>query len=738
MIRHLKPKSLSLAVMMASGVVAPGVMADVMLEEIVVTAQKREQSLQDTPIAITAFDSAALENYGISTVGDIGLFTPNVNIAPAPGGATGATIAVRGSVTVNPAITWEPTVGVYLDGVFLGKNIGGIFDIAELQRVEVLRGPQGTLYGKNTVGGAVNLITRKPGEEFGGKVRLTAGNFGLVEGSASIDTGMVTSGDYRYGANIALMKTERDGFYDNKYVDPSNGLNPLVSPVSSKEFNTDDNQVARLDFLLGHGDDFELRYVYDYSKRDSEPTLGALTSVAAGSGTEALLTPYLQDKSKRPDSIANDSSGFEKSTSYGHALTLDYDAGNWGVLGDVSLKSITSLRHLAYNDSIDIDGSNIDLFNSERDIDYTQTSQEFQISGKTENTDYVVGMYYFTEEADVVNPINFFPAFGVPTSSSNYGMDNNSIALFGQAEWRPIDRLTLTFGARWTEEERKQYLESPTAFAGPIPYTTAKDDWNNTSFSFVAAYDLTDELNVYGKVSEGWKSGGFNGEASTRADFLDAYDPEEVLSYELGMKSRLLENRLQVNAAVFQNNITEMQFSVFNGTTSNVSNAGEATIRGLELEVVGQATDWMRLTLAYGYLDPEYDEFIVAGVDVKATQEFQFSPKNTASLAADLALGTFEWGALDLHVDWSYKDDQVPFTDPAQAAVTAIDAYDIINARLSLSEVNLGGDTQLSVSLWGKNLADEEYTTSGIPFPDWAVNYYGDPRTFGIDAVIEF
>jgi iron complex outermembrane receptor protein len=145
----------------------------------------------------------------------------------------------------------------------------------------------------------------------------------------------------------------------------------------------------------------------------------------------------------------------------------------------------------------------------------------------------------------------------------------------------------------------------------------------------------------------------------------------------------------------------------------------------------------MRLTFAYGYLDPEYDEFIVNGVDLKDTQKFQFTPENTASIAADIALGTFDWGALDLHVDWSYKDDQYPFTNPVDAEKTQVDAYDVLNARLTLSEVSVGG-SQLKLSVWGKNLLDEEYTTSGIPFPGWGVDYYGDPRTYGIDATFEF
>lgn len=733
------------------------------LEEVIVTAQKREQSLQDTPIALTTFDSSAIEGYGIKNVSDIGLFTPNVNITKSPGGSAGATISVRGSATVNPAVTWEPTVGIYLDGVFLGKNIGGVFDIAELERVEVLRGPQGTLYGKNTVGGAINLITRKPGDEMGGKARLTAGNFDLFEGQVSVDTGAfgsVGQGLGQFRANFSYLKADRDGFYDNENIDPFAGFNPLVSSASTSEFSDQDDEVYRIDLVLAVTEDFEARYVYDYSDRDNKPTLGQLSNVSqagfdaadaagqAGGRTSALaplLGAYASELGKRPDEVGNDNAGFERSETFGHALTLDYDAGNWGNFGDVHLKSITSLRELDYEDLIDIDGSTLDLFHSGRDIDYEQISQEFQLVGKTENTDYVVGLYYFSEEADVVNPISFFNFNGVgaPTDVNEYGMDNSSVAVFGQVDWHPIDRLTLTAGVRWTEEDREQNIFHPnTSGTGMrIDPVKADDDWDNVSLTFVAGWDLTEEINVYAKAAEGWKSGGFNGEAPTRDAFMQSYDPEEVLSLELGVKSRLLDNRLQVNAAVFHNSIEDMQFSVFQGGSaaiSNVDNAGEATITGFELEAVGQLTESLRLTVAYGYLDTEYDEFIENGIDVKDQKDFQFSPRHTASVAADYVIGSWSWGVLDAHIDWSFKDEQNPYTSPAQNAVTKVDDYKIVNARLALSEVKVGKDNSLKFSLWGKNLTDEEYNTHGIPFGLWAVNYYGDPRTYGLDAIYEF
>jgi len=718
------------------------------IEEIVVTAQKREQSLQETPISITAFSTESIEQLGISDVSDITGFVPNLQINESPGGTAGATVAIRGSVTINPAITWEPTVGLYLDGAFLGKNLGGIFDVAELERVEVLRGPQGTLYGKNTVGGAINLITRKPSGEFGGKVRVGVGNENLYNGFISVDTpafGETGEGLGKLSANAAMFYEERDGFYRNV---PDPYGSPLAGPPSSDEFNNLDSIAARLALQLDVTDNFQASYAYDYSDRDQQPSMGVLSDAGdLVNGVAFFLQPYVVDTDKRPDKISNDHSDYEESEVEGHALNLGWDLGEAGFLGDLTLRSITSYRELTYDDAIDIDGSPIDFFHSARHIDYDQTSQELQLLGKTERTDYVVGLYYFEEEADVFNPIDFFSVFATPQSPNSYGFDNESMAAFGQIEWRPPvldDKLSLTLGARYTEEDKDQYIDHPVVLVDPfIPFAgSADDNWSNTTFTFITGYDLTDDVNLYAKVAEGWKAGGFNGEADSLAGFLTPYDPEEVLSYELGMKSRWADGRLQLNAAAFYNEVTDMQFSIFVGggaAASIVDNAGEATIQGFEVELIAQPVDSLQLSLNYGYLDPEYDEFIDGGVDVSNNREFPYSPENTASLGLEWDIVQLLGGQLTARVDWSYIDDRVAYPDPAQNTYLQLDSYDVINARLTLADIPMG-DNRLKLAAWGKNLTDEEYRINGIPFgyPFWTVSYYGDPRTYGLEATVEF
>ena len=737
----LRHTPLALAIALASAVSLPAHAQQGGLEEIVVTAQKREQSLQDAPIAVTAFSAADLEQQGISDIGELSGFVPNVQINPSPGGSTGATVAIRGSVTINPAVTWEPTVGLYLDGAFIGKNLGGIFDVADLERIEVLRGPQGSLYGKNTVGGAINLVSRKPSGEFGGRVVGSVGNEGYKRVLASVDTaalGEVGEGLGKLSANITLQHEERDGFTKN-VADPV-GIPMFAGPPSSDEFANLDTDAGRIALLLDVSDALSVRYSYDFSDKDQLPSASVLTAVDdPGLGFGALLSPYIQPDDKFPDSLSNDESRFEKSEIDGHALHIDYALGDVGFLGDVTLKSITSYRELSWEDYLDLDGSPIDLFHSARFIDYDQTSQEFQIVGNTDRVNYVVGVYWFEESADVFNPINFFAEFGAPGSNNAYGLDSEARAVFGQLDWKPQiadDRLTVTLGARWTEEEKDQYVDHPESYG----YGEGDENWSNFAPTVTLSWSFTDSLNAYLRYAEGWKAGGFNGESDTLAGFLEPYDPEEVASWELGMKSRWMDDRLQLNVAAFQNKIEDLQLSIFlagNAAASVVDNAGKATVKGFELELLAQPVENLQLSLNYGYLDPEYDEYIDGGVDVADNRDFPYSPENTANAGIQYTVPDVAGGNVVARLDWVYVDERVAYPDPVQNLRSQLDSYELVNARLSLADVPMGDGT-LTVSAWGKNLLDEEYRINTIPFIIWTVSYFGQPQTYGLDVTYQF
>lgn len=696
------------------------------LEEVVVTAQKREQNLQDTPIAIAAFDAQTLEDQQVKDISDLSSSIPNVQIVPAPGGSTGATIAIRGSSMINPAVTWEPSVGIYVDGVFVAKNMGGLFDVAELERVEVLRGPQGTLYGKNTTGGAVSLVSRKPAEEFGGKVKAGAGNYGYTEYSLSVDSGKL-GGVASF--NVAYDKRDRDGFYDNTL--------PVGEPMID-EFKKLDSEAGRIAALFDVTDALEISYAYDWSERNNTVAFGQFEPGIPSASAPGGFKPA---KTERLDEGSLDGAGEEKSETSGHTLNIA-----WDISDTLMLKSITGVREMNFFDSNDYDGFPIVGFHTDRDISSDQVSQEFQLVGQVGDINYVLGAFYFNEDSDAVNP---FIVGGAPVDN-RYGVDATSYALFGQVDWMVTDLLTLTFGARWTEEEKDSYVShngSALVMLGEDYSAKASDKWNNVSPMMVASYAFTDEITGYAKVSQGWKAGGFNGEALNQVQAETPYDEETLTSYEVGMKSRWLDNRLQANVAIFYNDIEDMQVSNYLGAYSIVENAGEAKVTGFELETMYAITDSLTAFFNYGYLDSSYDEYVIVtgtgNVDIAKDAEFPYSPESKYSLGLE-HVAELGFAQLRTRIDYSYTDSQFFYAEQPKANLTAAEDFSLLNARIAMTDIAVAGDNTLEFGIWGKNLTDEEYRLNGIPGTDAmgnfvaGINYYGDPRTMGADVTFKF
>lgn len=731
------------------------------LEEVVVTAQRREQSLQETPIAITAFGANEIEQRGIKDLTDLGTIVPNVTIAAMPTNTGKAAVAIRGSVTSNPAITWEPTVGIYLDNVYVGKISGNIFQVAELERIEVLRGPQGTLYGKNTIGGAVNLITTKPSGEFGVSARAGIGNFDYRQGYLAVDTPALSLGGLGdVKAKLSYDGEKRDGLYRNVNPPPDSAIDsPFVpgarvpaNPRSHNDtFNKLDRWTARGDVLWDVSDEFSARYTYYKNDADNTSSKEQLTHVDPdnlnlGVPIPADLANFVIADTKNADRISTDNLALEAFDAESHTLALDYNFGDSGRLGDLSLRYIGNRRDMNFVQSDDNDGTPFSLFHSEIDEDYQQTSHEFQMLGVSDRLNYVLGIYSFEEEADVINPLIPLNSFLGPFVLNNqYGLEAEQVAVYGQADYRPEifqDKLTVTVGVRWSREEKESYIIHPGDFEG-----RADDDWTNVAPTLILAYDLTDDIQAYGKYSKGWKAGGFNGEAESIAGFQDGYDPEEVDAWEMGMKSRFMDSRLQVNAAVFYNDETDLQLSVFTSGSSAatvIRNAGEAVKQGLELEVLFQPSPDLALTANFGYLDSKYREYnefdpdsggVVNRKDERANQ---YAPNYNYNFSAEYTLARGSWGSVDARIDYTYSDDYVPYVTPEQNATSRIDSYGVLNGRLSLLDMPIGTDSTLSLALWGKNLTDEEYRLNTIPFGPWTVSFFGDPRTYGLEAILRF
>ncbi|MDB0059026.1 TonB-dependent receptor, partial [Gammaproteobacteria bacterium] len=380
-----------------------------MLEEVVVTAQKREESLQDAPIAITAITESTIDDLDIANVVDLAGMAPNVHIINTPSNNTAATIAMRGGTTINPAITWEPTVGMYLDGVYLGKGQGSIFDVADLERVEILRGPQGTLYGRNTLGGAINLISKKPSGA-GTSAKVTLGNYGLKQ------TQLI--GDYEIGENIftkIVVNNKKRGGYVNNAASPYQAAQGVVPNTTSRNTELDTINSKGVKFTIAYeGDKTSVNLSVDKTDQDNIPPFAQLTntipnwSTAFGVGASAQtgglkLWPIELFKNSDRQGVSHiDANTFELSTVEGTSLTIAREMG----LG--TLKVIWAKRKTDWDDNLDLDGGPFPIANTSRFTNYSAETLEVQLSGSTDKMEYVVGYYALKDDAYTSNPQSFF------------------------------------------------------------------------------------------------------------------------------------------------------------------------------------------------------------------------------------------------------------------------------------------------------------------------------------------
>ena len=744
---------------------------------IVVTAQKRSENIQDVPIAISAVSNAYLESRGVDSIDKLGTIAPNVKIERAPSSKTISQIAIRGSVTINPAITWEPAVGLYLDGVYIAKAQGSIFDVADLERVEVLRGPQGTLYGRNALAGAVNLVTKKPSGELGGSAEVTYGSFNEWKFRGVLDLpkmgifSVKLSGQYR----------RRDGLID-VVPNPVAGV-PTALPSSITEADTIRNGSFMVQVRAELADNITADYTFDYTKADQTPPFSQLLAVNRNGDPRDIFDPnspgyayggayFPLDKYTNPNRVSTasiDAPVYEKSRSYGHALTLTAD------LGAATLKSVTAYRNLKWSDGLDLDGSPLPVAFTQRITDYHAWSEELQLTGKAvaDRLSYVLGAFFFSEKAATDNPQSYFG--GGTNLDSAYGSHTKAFALYAQADYKVTDALKLTLGARYTHEKkdirrffRVNYdaangITSPLVVAD-IPYGGVPDaKYNDFSPAVTLSYEITPKINTYARFARGFKSGGFNGETNVFAaptaacptgalELCDPYKPEKVDSYEVGLKTRLFDNKVVFNVAAFRDEHKDIQLSIFTASTgaaSVVRNAAAARIQGLEFETVIRPVDGVTINGSLAVLDAKYKRFIDGGVDVSNNRAFPHAPKTTASAGFDWRVLQGDWGRLNVYGDVNYVSKYYTFPYPLVTA-TASDqnahasqskGRTIVNLRASVADIPLGG-VKADIAVFVRNLTKEKNPSNFIDFgPGFGgllLGYFPDPRTFGVTAGVKF
>ncbi len=746
------------------------------LEEIVVTARKKEESLQSVPIAVSVFTERGLESRGIENSADIGNFIPNVQFDTSSSFAGTSTFQayIRGIGQSDFAINTDPGVGVYVDGIYYARASAGVVELLDVERIEVLKGPQGTLFGRNTIGGAVNVITKTPSEELDFGVKLTIGEFDRRDLSVSANIPLGKN----LLSNFALSTNERDGFQRRipfPGANTGNGqprLDQLIvtgENVSDDEFlGQEDSQTFRGKLLWTATDNFDVTFSADYSTSDNGATPTSLLNAEEGNlaaglaglfnacvagapippcATSAFLQNELLPFDNRfltgdIDTTFGNGANFSRSDDYGFSLTAD-----WQINDSLSLKSITAYRELDSEFGLDVDSSPTIFDQTTFTIDQDQFSQEYQLTGDVGRLRYTVGAYYFTEDAAQADNVPI--AGGLIQVAGGNSQETDSLSFFGEGTYALTDAVNLVFGLRYTDEEKELQLNQQSlnpgfflstglpevafprtdlTFLGPQEPQVA--DFTNTSGRAGINWQVNDNTFTYASFSQGFKSGGFTtrltapfnpafGGATNGLTRLD-FDEETVDSLEFGIKTQLFNNRVRLNASAFFNTYEDIQIVVQRGVSPANENAGEAEINGLELEVEALPTDNLSVTATFGYTDAEYTELdpLLSATPFGAfdqSAELPNTPETTASVALNWVLPQIVRGETAINVNYSYTDDV--FNDTENTPLLFQDASNIWNASLAWSSENEKWDMRLGVN----NLTDERRLVSG--FNSGALNF---------------
>ncbi len=704
------------------------------LEEVLVTAQKREESLQETPISITAFSPQMLEQLGINAPHEVADFTPNLIADVKPATSIQATYAIRGFGQGESFA--EPRVAVYLDGIYTAA--GPAFDLVDLERMEVLRGPQGTLFGRNTVGGAINVITARPAEEFGFKQQLSFGNRGYWRSVTSVDVPLADALQTKW----TFLKTETDGWANNNF----------VGAGVEKDLGGDDTEAYRVAARWQVTEAITLDYSYDHTDVDFVPLPGQLSYIDPSlpgnfDGSYEQAAANVDDQ--RRGEFDLDNAVTDTSKNRGHNLVISWE------LDSVTLKWLSGFRDSQSTFPNDLDGGAYltTLSHSEPPSlsDSDSESHELQAVGSWGGRfDYAVGLYYWESEGDSENrQVGGFPAFppfifSFFTDALNT-FENDSTAVYGQFTYTPDileDRLRLTLGGRYTEDTR----------AASIPNLDAagKSDFDNFSPSGSADMQWTPQLSSYFKISQGYTAGGWNNRAFNAESFAVPVDEENVTSYEVGIKSQWLDQRIRLNAAVFYNDFTDQQISQFlagaDGFTSITVNAAESTMQGFELEILAVPSEGLTLNLGWGYLDAEFEKYEAVGpeteelVDVSDTTVAPYAPEHTVNAGLQYQFPAFGFGRLTARLDGSYRSKSFSNIFKDRNEFTTLDNRYLLNARIGLHALPWVSQGDLRIAIWGKNLTNEKYRQSSIHFGPlgFATVTYGKLRSTGVDIIYEY
>jgi len=737
--------------------VVPYPASAIQLEEVIVTARKRDESLQKVPVSVTALGEQ-LQTSSIRTLRDIQSYAPNININKNGGGPGAASISIRGVSYQEVDKSLDPSVGVILDGIYLGTNVGQLINNFDIERIEVLRGPQGTLFGKNTTGGVINIIRSKPQDELGGEVRLGIGSWNLRDFKGVVHVPVIED---KLAAKFYATDTEDEGWLWNSTLKDNTartdvrtfGFSLLATPVDAVEVQfTYDNIEDNSDLNGGH----------NFTPDDS---VGCATLAPLGDlNVIPGITPDVISTSTVCASLDEGSDKNRVSMNDHQIASLDTDAFTLRAEWTLDSGAITYTAGYRENEEFrrnEFDASAADYLTLDFVQDYEQTSHELNFTSSfSEVFDFVAGLYYwdseYSQRSDTFGAAYNFFVGERPIDSSSFLTQNQkttSYAAYFQGDWHITDKLTATLGVRHTEEEKELRGTTPTAVLAdgtiytdtgvnpPSVATFAEDDWSETSPKVGLSYEVNEDVLVFGSYSEGFKSGGFFGRNTTVGGLTTSYDPEYVATTELGMKSDWADGRLRVNATLFSTDYEDKQeenlIELADGNVgTTVSNASNAEIQGLELEITAILAESFRVHVSYGYLDAEFNGY-EADIDGDGNVtnndhlKLRRAPENTlgVSMMYFCNFGDVDFDA-NLTYRWQDEMETIANNDP----LGTVESHGIWNAS---ADFTLHENYQLSI--YGRNLGDERFTTSVVNIgPLSSFGAYNQPRNWGAELRVKF
>jgi iron complex outermembrane recepter protein len=792
---------------------APAEEAQGGIQEIIVTAQKRSENVQNVPIAISAFTAEALSERAVTSVASLSNIAPNVTLdagTPFSGSSAVLSAYIRGIGANDFAFNIDPGVGIYLDGVYLARSVGANQELPDVERVEVLKGPQGTLFGRNTIGGAISIVTHDPGKEFRFKGDITAGRFGLIQTRGTVDIPLADS----LSSSFSFATKNRKGYLKRiAFPGASNFASTPITNYKAAGYDNiglgreggDGSWNVRGKLKYNNGGAFRATVSADYTDIDQNqlankliattpavfagtyncaiaepvpvgtncgggppsfaflPSIGGLTSIFNNPTVYGVNSDANPNNNRLPydnrfvtnslDTSYANGNNYSKLKTYGGSLTLDYD-----LTDNVALKSITAYRELHWNVGMDVDGSPLNFLHTSFTMNQKQFSQELQLLGNAmdKKLNYVLGAYYFKESGDLHDYVTF--AEGLLQVDGPNDLATKNYAFFGQVDYKLTDQFAITIGGRYTHENKTfegfqsdangltykilSFLagigQGPPAClvinptisdacriaagfpnAGqPLRYYiagTQRKVFNNFSPKVGIQYHPTDDVMVYGSWSKGYKTGGWTTRLSNPLPTAPDFNEEKATTFELGVKSTLIDRRLQVNAALFQTNYKGIQLNFQQGVSPTIQNAGDARIKGFELEVTAAPTDALTINASIGHLNAKYTNVLAPArvaanpfqAGVFAGGELPKTPKWKFNISPRYQVNLGNGGKVILLADYTHTSSL--WNDTERAFLLKRGATDIVNGSISYKEPGEHWDVTLGMT----NITNERYLVTG-------------------------